>query len=654
MRALAAARAHRGHPARRGDAHRSAAPRDARSVLARTATSWCMPPLLEYLESLLTGTGHDLDLRTFKLVDQLSGRMLGVRADITPQVARIDAHLLNRKGVTRLCYCGSVLHARPAAPGDDARADADRRRDLRPRRHRRRPGDPGPAVPRARRRGRRAARAWTSATSACSARWCRLRASAHELEVELFEALQQKDAPALKALTGEPDAKTRAALAAAARPVRRRRGARTRARRSCRSSRSCRRRWRPCARSRKALRRSRVELRPRRAARLSLPQRRRVRRLLRRASPAPIARGGRYDEVGKAFGRPRPATGFSIELREACASVASRPSKAEMTARARNVVVIGTQWGDEGKGKVVDWLTDHAQGVVRFQGGHNAGHTLVIGGKKTVLHLIPSGILRGDVDVLHRQRRRAVARRRCSRRSASSRAAGVDVRSRAAASREACPLILPYHVALDQARERAKGDAQDRHHRPRHRPGLRGQGRAPRACACRTCSTRERFAAKLERAARLPQLRARRTIFKREPVRLPEDARRRRWRWRRALKPMVADVPRALYDAQHARARTCCSKARRARCSTSTTAPIRTSPRATASPARRRRARASGRCICTTCSASPRPTRTRVGDGPVPDRARRTTSASACASAATSSARPPAGRGAAAGSTPRR
>src|SRR3954447_8244167 len=65
---------------------------------------------------------------------------------------------------------------------------------------------------------------------------------------------------------------------------------------------------------------------------------------------------------------------------------------------ARNVVVIGTQWGDEGKGKIVDWLTDRAQGVVRFQGGHNAGHTLVIAGKKTVLHLIPSGILRGDVD----------------------------------------------------------------------------------------------------------------------------------------------------------------------------------------------------------------------------------------------------------------
>jgi len=73
-----------------------------------------MPPLLEHLESLLSGTGRELDLRTFKLVDQLSGRTLGLRADTTPQVARIDAHLLNREGVTRLCYCGPVLHTRPA------------------------------------------------------------------------------------------------------------------------------------------------------------------------------------------------------------------------------------------------------------------------------------------------------------------------------------------------------------------------------------------------------------------------------------------------------------------------------------------------------------------------------------------------------------
>jgi ATP phosphoribosyltransferase regulatory subunit len=75
-----------------------------------------IPPLVEYLDSLLTGTGHDLDLRTFKLVDQLSGRQLGLRADITPQTARIDAHILNRSGVVRLCYAGAVLHTRPGHP----------------------------------------------------------------------------------------------------------------------------------------------------------------------------------------------------------------------------------------------------------------------------------------------------------------------------------------------------------------------------------------------------------------------------------------------------------------------------------------------------------------------------------------------------------
>ena len=76
-----------------------------------------MPPLLEHIESLLSGTGHALDLQTFKLVDQLSGRTLGLRADSTPQVARIDAHLLNRNGVARLCYCGPVLHTRPTGAG---------------------------------------------------------------------------------------------------------------------------------------------------------------------------------------------------------------------------------------------------------------------------------------------------------------------------------------------------------------------------------------------------------------------------------------------------------------------------------------------------------------------------------------------------------
>ena len=117
---------------------------------------------------------------------------------------------------------------------------------------------------------------------------------------------------------------------------------------------------------------------------------------------------------------------------------------------ARNVVVIGTQWGDEGKGKIVDWLTDHAQGVVRFQGGHNAGHTLVIGGKKTVLHLIPSGILRGDVDCFIGNGV-VVSPQALLEEMDELEAAGVrGVVARLSVS-EACPLILPYHSALDHA-----------------------------------------------------------------------------------------------------------------------------------------------------------------------------------------------------------
>ncbi|MDT3735089.1 MAG: adenylosuccinate synthase [Denitratisoma sp.] len=122
---------------------------------------------------------------------------------------------------------------------------------------------------------------------------------------------------------------------------------------------------------------------------------------------------------------------------------------------AKNVVVIGTQWGDEGKGKVVDWLTDHAQGVVRFQGGHNAGHTLVIGGKKTVLHLVPSGILREGV-TCYIGNGVVLSPDALMRELDELQAAGVDAESRLKIS-EACPLILPYHQALDVARETAKG-----------------------------------------------------------------------------------------------------------------------------------------------------------------------------------------------------
>src|SRR6202171_424615 len=160
----------------------------------------------------------------------------------------------------------------------------------------------------------------------------------------------------------------------------------------------------------------------------------------------------------------------------------------------KNVVVIGTQWGDEGKGKIVDLLTERASAVARFQGGHNAGHTLVIGGEKTVLSLIPSGILRegtlcliGNGVVLSLPALFAEADMLCAR--------GVPVFERLKVS-PACPLILPSHVALDRARERARGV---------NAIGTTGRGIGPayedkvsrRALRVADFFQRERFAAKL-------------------------------------------------------------------------------------------------------------------------------------------------------------
>jgi ATP phosphoribosyltransferase regulatory subunit len=276
-----------------------------------------IPPLLEYLDSLLTGTGHDLELRTFKVVDQLSGRMMGLRADMTPQVARIDAHLLNRKGVTRLCYCGSVLHTRPASPGatrEPMQIGAEMY------------GAAGDAA------DVEIQKLLCDALKASGLRKIRLdvghvavfRSIAHaaqiapELEAQLFEALQRKDRPEIEALARPLDAKTREALALLPQLY------------------------------------GGPEVLDVAARRLpSLPALKNALKTLRTLAKActvpvsfdlaelrgyhyhsgvvfdaycegatsAVARGGRYDEVGKAFGRARPATGFSIDLRAAAAVV---------------------------------------------------------------------------------------------------------------------------------------------------------------------------------------------------------------------------------------------------------------------------------------------------------------------------------------------
>src|SRR5690606_20729986 len=160
----------------------------------------------------------------------------------------------------------------------------------------------------------------------------------------------------------------------------------------------------------------------------------------------------------------------------------------------KNVVILGTQWGDEGKGKIVDLLTDKVACVARFQGGHNAGHTLVIDGKKTVLHLIPSGILRENVQCLIGNGV-VLAPDALLKEMRGLEEKGVPVRERLRLS-AACPLILPVHVALDQAREKARGEA---------KIGTTGRGIGPayedkvsrRGVRLGDLYQRERFAAKL-------------------------------------------------------------------------------------------------------------------------------------------------------------
>ncbi len=214
---------------------------------------------------------------------------------------------------------------------------------------------------------------------------------------------------------------------------------------------------------------------------------------------------------------------------------------------SKNVVVIGTQWGDEGKGKIVDWLTDHAQGVVRFQGGHNAGHTLVINGKKTVLHLIPSGILREHVKC-YIGNGVVVSPQALLDEMDHLAAAGVDVYGRLRIS-EACPLILPYHVAIDKARELAKGEA---------KIGTTGRGIGPayedkvarRAIRLQDLFHRERFAAKLGEVLDYHNF-VLKNYFHAATVDFQQtldDALALAER----IKPLVLDVPRALYEANKA------------------------------------------------------------------------------------------------------
>jgi ATP phosphoribosyltransferase regulatory subunit len=272
-----------------------------------------IPPLLEYVESLLTGSGHDLDLRTFKLVDQLSGRSMGVRADITPQVARIDAHLLNRKGVTRLCYSGSVLHTLPAGfnatreplqIGAELYGHAGLEADI------------------------EVIRLLASALGLCDIAASRFDLGhvgvfraltmqaglAPEAEEELFGALQSKDLPTVRELVADVADPVRSALLALP----------------------------ELYGDRRVLDRAEQVLPALPAIASALSDLRRLADVLAdlplsfdladlrgyhyhsgvafaaycTGSPGAVALGGRYDNIGRAYGRARAATGFSMDLRE--------------------------------------------------------------------------------------------------------------------------------------------------------------------------------------------------------------------------------------------------------------------------------------------------------------------------------------------------
>ncbi len=235
------------------------------------------------------------------------------------------------------------------------------------------------------------------------------------------------------------------------------------------------------------------------------------------------------------------------------------------TKHRRHVVVVGTQWGDEGKGKLVDWLTESAQGVVRFQGGHNAGHTLVINGVKTALHLIPSGIMRPGIKC-YIGNGVVLSAAKLFEEIEGLEKAGVEVRSRLRIS-ESCPLILPFHAALDVAREAAREQGGS------EKIGTTGRGIGPayedkiarRALRVQDLKHPDRFASKLRELLALhnhvlttflgsekfnfgdglkPYMANGQVQFQAVYDEAMQHA--------ALLKPMMADVSRELNDAHHA------------------------------------------------------------------------------------------------------
>jgi ATP phosphoribosyltransferase regulatory subunit len=328
-----------------------------------------MPPMIEYIESLLTGSGRDLDLRTFKLIDQLSGRTMGIRADITPQTARIDAHLLDRKGVTRLCYSGSVLHARavgPLATREPIQVGAELF------------GHAGPEadleviellLQSLRVAGVDRVRIDISHVGVVRNLIAELPALAED---EILPLIQSKDSPALtQALSAQPDGPARSALLAlpslygpAAETLERARATLPDLPALVESLEQLRRlAMSPLLAAREGLQvEVSVDLGDLRGYRYHSGV---IFAAYVDGTPNAVGRGGRYDNVGASFGRSRAATGFSLELRELAGLSPADPPAAAILA----------PWsGDARLSEAVSQLRVAGEIVVQALPGHEQEH----------------------------------------------------------------------------------------------------------------------------------------------------------------------------------------------------------------------------------------------------------------------------------------
>ena len=319
-----------------------------------------MPPLLEYLESLLSGTGRALDLQTFKLVDQLSGRTLGLRADTTPQVARIDAHLLNRAGVTRLCYCGPVLHTRPDRPfatreplqfGAEIYGHAGLEADL--------------EVLQLALDSLKAVSLHNFSVDLSDARIVPALLEGVTLSPDsrdaLHAALASKDVPAVRALTVNLPAPVQTALVTLVR-LYGDASVLAHAEEACAA-------WPKVLQALSELRQVAADV-GNLPTTFDLADLRgyayysgvRFAIYVPGASDA-LVRGGRYDEVGAVFGRKRPAAGFSLDLKELVSVVPAHPLNAAIRA----------PWGTaQGLREAIARLRAHGDTVVCVMPGHES------------------------------------------------------------------------------------------------------------------------------------------------------------------------------------------------------------------------------------------------------------------------------------------